>query len=60
MLALIWEMGRFGRLGWRVAATIMKGVNDVVFLVIGGWDRVVWTNGRVVVARLACGMEIST
>ena len=27
---------------------------------MGVWNRAVWTNGGVVVARLACGMEIST
>ena len=43
-------MGGFGRLGWRVVAAIVKGV----------WDGVVWTNGGVVVAGLAYGMEIST
>ena len=26
----------------------------------GVWNGVVWTNGGVVVAELACGMEVST
>ena len=38
MLALIWEMGGFGRLGWRAAATIVKGVNGEVF-----WAKIVWS-----------------
>ncbi len=41
MLALIWEMGGFGRLGWRAVAVIVKGVNDEVFYVKGVWDGVV-------------------
>lgn len=53
MLALIWEMGGFARLGWRAAATIVKGVNGEVF-----WEKIVW-NG-VVVAGLVYGREIST
>ena len=60
MLALIWEMGGFERLGWRVAVAIVKGMNDEVFWVKGVWDGVVWTNGGVVVTRLACKREIST
>ncbi len=60
MLVLIWEMGGFGRLGWKVEAAIVKGVNDEVFWVKGVWDGVVWTKDGVVVARLACGIEIST
>ena len=60
MLALICEMGGFGRLGWRVAATIVKGVNGEVFWAKGVWDEVVWTNGGEVVTGLVCGMEIST
>ena len=52
-------MGGFGRLGWRAATSIVKGVNGEVF-----WEKivcngVVWTNGGVVVAGLACGREIS-
>ena len=57
---MIWEMGGFGRLGWRAAAAIVKGVNGEVFWVKGVWNGVVWTKGGMVVARLACGMEIST
>ena len=60
MLALIWEMGGFGRLGWRAAAAIVKGVNDEVLWAKGVWNGVVWTNGGVVVARLVYGREIST
>ena len=60
MVALIWEMGGFGRLGWRAATTIVKGVNGEVFWAKGVWDGVVWTNGGVVVVGLACRMEIST
>lgn len=60
MLPLIWEMGGFGRLGWRAAVAIVKGVNGEVFWVKGVWNGVVWTNGGVVVTGLACGMEIST
>ena len=60
MLALIWEMGGFGRLGWRAAAAIVKGVNGEVFWAKGVWNGVVWTNGGVVVAGLVCGREIST
>ena len=60
MLALIWGTGGFGRLGWRAAVAIVKGVNDKVFLAKGVWDGVVWTNGGVVVVGLAWGMEIST
>ena len=60
MLALIWGTGGFGRMGWREAVAIVKGVNDEVFRVKGVWGGVVWTNGGVVVAGLACGMEIST
>ena len=60
VLALAWEMGGFGRLGWRATMTIVKGVNNEVFWAKGVWDGVVWTNGGVVVARLACGMEISS
>ena len=50
-------MGGFGRLGWRAAVAIVKGVNGEVFWAKGVWDGVVWTNGEVVVA---CRMEIST
>ena len=60
MLALIWEMGGFGRLGWRAATTIVKGVNGEVFWAKIVWNGVVWTNSGVVVARLVCGREIST
>ena len=60
ILALIWEMGGFGRLGSRAVAEIVKGVNGEVFWAKGVWDGVVWTNGGVVVAGVACGMEIST
>ena len=38
MLALIWEMGGFGRLGWGVAAAIVKGVNGELFWVKGVWS----------------------
>ncbi len=37
MLALIWEMGGFGRQGWGVVAAIVKGVNSEVFWVKGVW-----------------------
>ena len=37
MLALIWEMGGFGRLGVG-AATIVKGVNGEMFWVKGVWS----------------------
>ena len=60
MLALIWEMGGFERLGWTTAAAIVKGVNGEVFWAKGVWNGVVWTNGGVLVVGLACGMEIST
>ncbi len=39
MLALIWEMDGFGRLGWEAATPIVKGVNDEVFWVKGVWSR---------------------
>ena len=38
MLVLIWEMGGFGRLGWRAAVAIVKGVNGEVF-----WEKIVWS-----------------
>ena len=60
MLALIWEMGGFGRLGWRAATTIVKGVNGEVFWAKRVWSTMVWTKGGVVVARLVCRREIST
>ena len=60
MLALIWEMGGFGRLGWRAATTRVKGVNGEVFWAKIVWSGVVWTNGGVVVARVVCRREIST
>ena len=60
MLALIWGMGGFGILVWRAIEAIVKGVNDEVFWVKSVWDGVVWINGGVVVAGLACRMEIST
>ena len=36
MLALIWEMGGFGRLGWKETTKIVKGVNGEVFWAKGG------------------------
>ena len=60
VLALAWEMGGFGRLGWRAAAVIVKEVEDEVLWVKGVWNEVVWTKGGVVVTGLACGMEVST
>ena len=38
MLALIWEMGGLGRLGWG-AASIVKRVNGEVFWVKGVWSE---------------------
>ena len=60
MLALIWEMGGFGKLGWRAVVAIVKVVNGEVFWVKGVWDGLVWTNGGGVVTGLVCRMEIST
>ena len=59
MLALSWEMDRFGRLDWGAAA-IVKGVNGEVFWAKMFWSGVAWTNGGVVVAGLICGRDIST
>ena len=60
MLALIWEMGGFGRLGWREIVAIVKGVNGEIFWAKIVWNGVVWTNGGVGVVGLACRMKIST
>lgn len=60
MLALIWEMGGFGRLGWRAATTIVRGDNGEVFWEKIVWSGVAWTNGGVVVGGLVCRREIST
>ena len=60
ILALIWEMGRVGRLGWGVAVAIVKGGNGVVLWEKMAWSGVLWTKDGVVVAGLACGREIST
>ncbi len=38
MLALIREMGVFGRLGWGAAGAIVKGVNAEVYWVKGVWS----------------------